>query len=407
MTRPPTNSKSSPTRREVLRRAAALALTGLFTPLTGCRTGTGGAGLDAVPDAPGMPTGTTPGITAEATTLPNEGGLLDLQHLPDALPLPDLSDRQILRRVAGIRPYRQDSYRLECERINGRWVAHNYGHGGSGYTLSWGAAELCADQLEAAAGPGRGRAVAVLGGGVVGLSTARVLRERGWDVTVYAQHFATETTSNWAGAQFAPSGVAFSSRAEMQDMLRRSAVRFEKLADRFVGVSRKINFTTPRGGGALHQLPGDLLPYRTLDRLPFPGVTQAGRAHSTFLIEPPIYLPWLLGDVNQAGVKTVNRTFGHRDELARLPDSAVVNCLGLGAGALFNDTAMQPIRGQLVHLRPQNLPYMMSHGGYLFPRSDVLVLGGSYERGETEPIADAATCHRILQRHRRFFGVGA
>ena len=39
----------------------------------------------------------------------------------------------------GLRPYRKSGVRLERDRLrDGRTVIHNYGHGGSGFTLSWG-----------------------------------------------------------------------------------------------------------------------------------------------------------------------------------------------------------------------------------------------------------------------------
>ena len=42
----------------------------------------------------------------------------------------------------GLRPYRKSGVRVELERLeDGRAVIHNYGHGGSGFTLSWGCAE--------------------------------------------------------------------------------------------------------------------------------------------------------------------------------------------------------------------------------------------------------------------------
>ena len=42
----------------------------------------------------------------------------------------------------GIRPFRKSGVRLEREKLgDGRTVIHNYGHGGSGFTLSWGCAE--------------------------------------------------------------------------------------------------------------------------------------------------------------------------------------------------------------------------------------------------------------------------
>ncbi|MEY2491478.1 MAG: D-amino-acid oxidase [Verrucomicrobiota bacterium] len=42
----------------------------------------------------------------------------------------------------GLRPYRKSGVRVESERLgDGRAIIHNYGHGGSGFTLSWGCAE--------------------------------------------------------------------------------------------------------------------------------------------------------------------------------------------------------------------------------------------------------------------------
>jgi D-amino-acid oxidase len=47
----------------------------------------------------------------------------------------------VLRERVGLRPFRKSGVRLERERLgDGRSVIHNYGHGGSGFTLSWGCA---------------------------------------------------------------------------------------------------------------------------------------------------------------------------------------------------------------------------------------------------------------------------
>ena len=49
---------------------------------------------------------------------------------------------RVLGERVGIRPYRRSGVRVERERLSdGRTVIHNYGHGGSGFTLSWGCAE--------------------------------------------------------------------------------------------------------------------------------------------------------------------------------------------------------------------------------------------------------------------------
>lgn len=49
---------------------------------------------------------------------------------------------KVLAERVGIRPFRKSGVRLERESLgDGRTVIHNYGHGGSGFTLSWGCAE--------------------------------------------------------------------------------------------------------------------------------------------------------------------------------------------------------------------------------------------------------------------------
>jgi D-amino-acid oxidase len=52
----------------------------------------------------------------------------------------------------GLRPFRKSGVRLERDQLSdGRTVIHNYGHGGAGFTLSWGCAEaLCGVGLSSA-----------------------------------------------------------------------------------------------------------------------------------------------------------------------------------------------------------------------------------------------------------------
>jgi D-amino-acid oxidase len=48
----------------------------------------------------------------------------------------------VLRERVGLRPFRRSGVRLERAQLpDGRPVIHNYGHGGSGFTLSWGCAQ--------------------------------------------------------------------------------------------------------------------------------------------------------------------------------------------------------------------------------------------------------------------------
>ena len=53
----------------------------------------------------------------------------------------EIAPPPILRERVGLRPYRRSGICLRADRLrDGRRVIHNYGHGGSGFTLSWGCA---------------------------------------------------------------------------------------------------------------------------------------------------------------------------------------------------------------------------------------------------------------------------
>lgn len=63
--------------------------------------------------------------------------------------LPSLSESSIVRAYAGLRPYRDAGLRIEVERLEGKEIVHNYGHGGSGVTMSWGSAEVALQSIGA------------------------------------------------------------------------------------------------------------------------------------------------------------------------------------------------------------------------------------------------------------------
>lgn len=56
---------------------------------------------------------------------------------------PEFADVEIVSEGVGLRPAR-DAVRLETEQFGENTVIHNYGHGGAGFTLSWG----CAEEVE-------------------------------------------------------------------------------------------------------------------------------------------------------------------------------------------------------------------------------------------------------------------
>src|SRR6266702_1222619 len=132
-------------------------------------------------------------------------------NLPETachLPRGGVSGEREVGTVGGLRRFRPSGVRVGQEMVGETAVVHNYGHGGGGITLGWGTSKLAVDLgLPGHVGP-----VAVLGCGAVGLATARLAQEAGFDVTIYTKAMTPETTSNIAGGQWLPVTVYDSDR---------------------------------------------------------------------------------------------------------------------------------------------------------------------------------------------------
>ncbi len=335
-----------------------------------------------------------------------------------------VSRDRVIREVVGLRPYRDEGFVVDVERLGNKILIHNYGHGGAGITLSWGTASLAVDLVSEPGAiaigskrrPGKSKTLdfAVLGCGVNGLSTARLLQRRYGNaaatVTIYAKDLPPGTTSNIAGGFWSPTSVfdeaAISPkvREQFRQACRISNRAFQLLAGTEYGVRWIDTFELIRNEANLsRELPGgnDLYPAPEVHRDPdhYFGYKYV-RQYSTMLIEPQTYLNALLRDFYVAGGKVVVKEFHDRRELLRLPESVIFNCTGLGARALFNDQKLGPVRGQLEILLPQSeIDYCYLSSGYMFPRHDGIVLGGTFDHDDwsLDPRADQRDW--ILESH--------
>ena len=317
------------------------------------------------------------------------------------LPRVDASPNRVIRTVAGLRPFRPAGFRVAREQLGDNAVVHNYGHGGSGITLSWGTSKLAVELGL----PGHRGPVAVLGAGIVGLTTARLVQEAGYDITIYAEHLPPDTTSNIAGGQWHPYGL-FDDGAvtpEWQAQFARAADYSWRRFQIMVGDDYGVRWVPTYAEGSsppTAQMPG----YRVLrrDEHPFP-VDRLIR-YDTLYVETGRFLRELSKDIQLAGGTFVVRRFAAATEVAGMAERLVFNCTGLGAGALFGDASIYPIRGQLVILLPQPEVRYAFNGamGYMFPRADGILLGGSYEKNIADPTPQPARIARILERHRAF-----
>src|SRR6185295_17594388 len=322
---------------------------------------------------------------------------------------------RIIREVVGLRPYRPSGFVVDAQRFGSKLLVHNYGHGGGGVTLSWGTASLAVDLLQdflIARKRARPTRFAVLGCGVSGLSTARLLQRRFQNgpgtVTIYAKDLPPDTTSNIAGAWWSPTSVFETTTPKFDEQFRQachiSHRAFQLLVGPEYGVRWIDTFELLRQEAALgRELPGgnDLYPQLEIHRDPenyfgFPFVKQ----YSSMLIEPSIYLSALLRDFYNAGGRVVVKEFKSRQEIARLREPVIFNCTGLGSRTLFDDEELTPVRGQLEILLPQpEIDYCYLSSGYMFPRRDGIILGGTWDHDDWSLTPNPEQATGILEAH--------
>jgi glycine/D-amino acid oxidase-like deaminating enzyme len=313
----------------------------------------------------------------------------------------------VIRTLVGLRPYRASGFVVRAERIGDTRLVHNYGHGGAGITLSWGTSKLATELgLAGHSGP-----VAVIGAGIMGLTTALLVQEAGFPVTLYAAALPPDTTSNIAGGQWHPFGhyresaVTPEWRAQYRMAADYSWRRFQIMVGEDYGVRWLPTYveTARPEEPLLPTFPPESRMLAPTEH-PFP-LTQVAR-YTTLYVETGRYLRQLFRDVQIGGGGIQVRRFASPAEVAALPERLVFNCTGLGARALFGDEELRPARGQLVVLLPQpEVDYAFSGAaGYMFPRADGILLGGTYDLDDWSTTPDPQTTERILRSHASLFG---
>lgn len=323
------------------------------------------------------------------------------------LPPVTVSESRVIRTVAGLRPYRASGFVVRAEALGDKRLVHNYGHGGAGITLSWGCSRL-ATELGLR---GHRGAVAVIGAGVMGLTTARLVQEAGFPVAIYTEALTPHTTSNLAGGQISPFGhfedeaVTPEWRAQFGAAMDYSWRRFQIMVGDDYGI-RWLPTYQQRGSAG----PPRSNPYhpaaRSLAPAEHPFPVEHLIRYDTMYVETGRFLRQLTRDVQIAGGRIEVRRFATPAEMAALPEALVFNCTGLGARELFGDRDLRPVRGQLAILLPQpEVRYAyQGQAGYMFPRADGILLGGTFEQDEWDATPQPAAIASIIESHKALFG---
>ena len=326
------------------------------------------------------------------------------------MPIRAQADR-IFRVTVCLRPFRAAGPRLDVERVGEKTVVHNYGHGGSGWSLSWGSSSIAVEKAMAAGE----RDVAVIGCGALGLTSAILLQRAGARVTIYAKERPPEVRSSRATGTWSPdSRLALSESvspdfpALWEKMCRYSFHTYESYlgmpgnpvewTDRYILSDRR------RSGGEADRAQDESLNFARLeDRVadltppfhslppgshPFP--TQYASRTSSLTFNIASYSRQLVTDFLLEGGRIERVEFHSPSDLHQVPQKVVINATGYGARALWKDETVVPVRGQIAWLIPQpevNYGIIYKSVAILARRDGIVVQ--AFGRGEMEGYNDS------------------
>ncbi|OYW46520.1 MAG: D-amino-acid oxidase [Sphingomonadales bacterium 32-68-7] len=308
-----------------------------------------------------------------------------------------------------LRPFRAAGPRLDTETIGDKLVVHNYGHGGSGWSLSWGSGEIAVRQAMAASP----REIAVIGCGALGLTAATVAQRAGTKVTIYTRDLLPQSRSARATGTWSPDsrvGLADQVPADFPATWEAMTRTSWKMFRSYLGLPGtpvewldRYSVSDTEMAPGRRERPGPLqfahYDERVRDLTPrretmAPGSTPFGAPfvyrNQSLMFNVANYGHTLLTDFLAGGGTLKRREFHSPAEFAALPEPVIINCPGYGARALWRDETVVPVRGQIAWLIPQpELTYGVSYRDVnVLPRRDGIAVQ-AVEGGDMKGYNDA------------------
>lgn len=235
--------------------------------------------------------------------------------------------------------------------------------------------------------------IVVVGAGVIGLTTAVRLLERGLKVRVVADRLDTGTTSHVAAGLWYPykAGGSSTKRWALETLTEYLALA----TDPSTGV-RRYPCTS-------HVRRDDPAPFWSEAEVEYEKVRQGMIRCRLPVAEPSRFLAWLTGRIDALGGSV--RALPER--LSRLEEAGgdlVVNCSGIASRDLVGDDSVYPIRGVVVRMAgtgiQESITDEVDHDipTYMIPNTDYCVLGGTAEVGNWDLGVSDAEVKAIVER---------
>jgi len=246
----------------------------------------------------------------------------------------------------------------------------------------------------------------VLGCGVIGLTSGIRLLEEGYEVEIMASGTPPDTTSNVATAYWYPFRVN-----PPEKVLPWAAFTYKKYMELAqtpgigIGVFNFVQIFDHKVEDPFWKPAVNDFVRVGKDELP-PGYVD-GFIASVARIETPVYMDYLVSRFKESGgrITKLEKEIENIEEVSQ-DHGLIINCMGLGAGKVFNDKEVYPIRGQLVKTTNPGLKDCINEEegplavSYIVPHGSYCILGGTADDNDWNLEIDPDTSEEILRKCR-------
>jgi hypothetical protein len=351
---------------------------------------------------------------------------------------PRLDTAYLSQKILCHRPMRNGMPNMSIEYIEDKIIAHNYGHGGSGWTLAPGSVKYVNNLLEKsnyAKNLQKDTPITIIGAGALGLFTAYDLFQKGYKtITIVAERFENLTSHN-AGGLLAP--VSMNNGSDIQKVIDQIGIEAYKF---YKTIAKKTHPYFKEGAIIVptyfkNRKESGLEPYVGIVMQPAKdvildfgnGTTQEMVAYDNGIFIDTAKMMRALTNYLKPKVKFIQNKVS---KFSEIQDSYIINCTGLGSKKLTQDKEIVSTQGHLIMLKnqnPQDLQYMLlvyldegetkagykiKRSFYIFPKklpnanpNDVGVIGGTFIEDATSETPHQEEFDILLKGAKEFYGI--
>ncbi len=342
---------------------------------------------------------------------------------------PQLSDSHIKEKIICIRGHRERLFNTSFEHTDNKYIFHNYGQGGAGWTFLFGCVQESIRQFRKVIIDNptlSAQSISIIGAGCYGLLTAILLKRAGYNVTISAKETHSIPSYKAAGFFF-PRPRKVSNAQETEIFLERGSESYKTYLDiisgnhPFIKAGPKLmpayydpnidpGFGPYIAQGLISEPQDVIIDFGNEKQYP-------AREYQALFINASIMMDELQRNIRELQIPIIQKEIL---ALSEIQDQIIFNCTNLGAKSLANDTKIVSIQGHLISLHDQpieSLQYMINYRVTMtnpngskrdeliyFAPKEQGILGITFLRGQDSLTANQHEFDRLLTRSRDFFG---